>query len=81
MLANDVEALPLACRVAAGGPVLFDAQSGPGPVRAHALVAAADAAAGGLAAGRYLPRVAAMTTVAPGIAERYERSTAPAAGW
>ena len=74
MLANDVEALPLAFRVADGAPVLFDAHEWAPAQYEHvrwwpllmrpqvdALLRA------------HLPRVAGMMTVAPGIAERYEQ--------
>ena len=73
VLANDVEALPLARRVADGAPVLFDAHEWAPAQYEHvrwwpllmrpqvdALLRA------------HLPHVTGMMTVAPGIAERYE---------
>ncbi|MBN1528522.1 MAG: hypothetical protein JW895_05645 [Thermoleophilaceae bacterium] len=74
VLVNDVEALPLGMRVAGGAPVLFDAHEWAiaqyehiawwrllGRPQADALLRA------------HLPHVAGMMTVAPGIAELYER--------
>ena len=74
VLANDVEALPLAMRVAGAAPVLFDAHEWAiaqyeqiawwrllGRPQADALLRA------------HLPHVAGMMTVAPGIAAMYER--------
>jgi hypothetical protein len=74
VLVNDVEALPLARRVAGSAPVLFDAHEWAiaqyehiawwrllGRPQADALLRA------------HLPHVAGMMTVAPGIAELYER--------
>jgi hypothetical protein len=74
VIANDLSALPLACRVAGSAPVVFDA---------HELFTAEQADlrwwrmimapyTDGLLR-RYLPQVAAMMTVAPGIAEIYAR--------
>jgi hypothetical protein len=74
VLANDVEALPLGRRVAAGRPLVFDAHEWAiaqyenlrwwrvlGRPHADALLRA------------NLPHVAGMMTIAPGIAEMYER--------
>ncbi len=72
VLANDVSALPLAVRVAAGRPVVFDAHEYAPAELEHLrwwrlLVAPyIDALL-----RRYLPHVAAMSTVGPTIADRY----------
>jgi len=74
VIANDIEALPLACELAGDTPVLFDAHEwAPAQyehVRWWPLLMKPQVEA---LLRRYLPRVAAMTTVAPGIAERYQR--------
>lgn len=75
VIANDLSALPMACRIAGTVPVLFDAHELATEEHAervwwrliiapynHALLAA------------YLPGVRGMMTVAPGIAEWYARS-------
>ena len=74
VIANDLSALPLACEVAGGAPVVFDAHelatAEQTDLRWWRIVMAPYADA---LLRRYLPRVAAMMTVAPGIAEIYER--------
>jgi hypothetical protein len=74
VIANDLSALPLACEVADGAPVVFDAHelatAEQADLRWWRLVMAPYADA---LLRRYLPRVAAMMTVAPGIADIYER--------
>lgn len=76
IVANDLETLPLALRLAAGAPVLFDAHEYAPlefedqlsfrllhrPFREHLV-------------RRYVPQVAAMTTVCERIAEEYERDS------
>jgi glycosyltransferase involved in cell wall biosynthesis len=76
ILANDIEALPLAVRLAAGAPVIFDAHEyAPRqfdntltwriflqPYRAYLCRA-------------YIPKTAAMFTVCEGIADQYRRDT------
>jgi glycosyltransferase involved in cell wall biosynthesis len=76
ILANDIEALPLAVRLAAGAPVVFDAHEyAPRqfdntltwriflqPYRAYLCRA-------------YIPKTAAMFTVCKGIADQYQRDT------
>ena len=74
VLANDVEALPLARRVAAGRPVVFDAHEWAIGQYEHILwwrLLARPQVDALLHA--HLPGVAGMTTIAPGIAELYER--------
>jgi len=72
VVANDVSALPLAVRVAAGRPVVFDAHEYATAELEHLrwwrlLIAPyIDALL-----RRYLPHVAAMSTVGPTIADRY----------
>lgn len=72
VIANDLAALPLACRVAGGAPVVFDAHELSTEEHADRLWwrtimrPYADALL-----RAYLPRTTAMITVAPGIAERY----------
>jgi glycosyltransferase involved in cell wall biosynthesis len=72
--ANDVEALPLGLRLAGGRPVVFDAHEwAPGQyehIRWWRLLGRPQVDA---LLRSHLPRVAAMTTIAPGIAELYER--------
>jgi len=74
VLANDVEALPLARRVAAGRPVVFDAHEWAigqyEHIRWWRLLARPQVDA---LLRAHLPGVAGMTTIAPGIAELYER--------
>jgi glycosyltransferase involved in cell wall biosynthesis len=74
VLANDVEALPLARRVAAERPVVFDAHEWAVGQYEHILwwrLLARPQVDALLRA--HLPGVAGMTTIAPGIAELYER--------
>ncbi len=73
VLANDLSALPLACAVADGARIVFDAHELSTAEQADELwwrVLMAPYADWLLRA--YLPRVTAMMTVAPGIAEIYE---------
>lgn len=75
VIANDLSALPLACRVAGAAPVIFDAHEF--AIEEHAdrawwkalMAPYVDALLRG-----YLPRIAGMMTVAPGIAELYEKT-------
>ena len=73
VLANDVEALPIAAHVGDGAPVVFDAHEwAPAQyehVRWWPLLMRPQVEA---LLREHLPRVAGMMTVAPGIAERYE---------
>jgi hypothetical protein len=74
VIANDVESLPLARRVAGDAPVVFDAHEWAPEQYAHVWwwpLLMRPQVEGLLR--EHLPQVAAMTTVAPGIAERYER--------
>ena len=74
VLANDVEALPLARQVSGRAPVVFDAHEWAPAQYEHVrwwpllMRPQVDALL-----RRHLPHTAGMTTVAPGIAERYER--------
>ena len=72
VIANDLSALPLACRVAGAVPVIFDAHELYAEERADRawwrLIMAPYADA---LLRAYLPRTAGMMTVAPGIAARY----------
>ena len=74
VLANDVEALPVASHVGNGAAVVFDAHEwAPAQyehVRWWPLLMRPQVEA---LLRKHLPRVAGMMTVAPGIAERYER--------
>jgi glycosyltransferase involved in cell wall biosynthesis len=74
VLANDVEALPLARRLAGARPVVFDAHEWAigqyEHIRWWRLLARPQVDA---LLRSHLPGVAGMTTIAPGIAELYER--------
>jgi glycosyltransferase involved in cell wall biosynthesis len=74
LIVNDTSALPLAFSVAAGAPVLFDAHEySPAefePSRLWRLLARPRLR---WICRRYLPRIAGMMAVSPGIADRYER--------
>jgi hypothetical protein len=75
VVAKDLAVLPLACEVANGAPVVFDAPelstAEQADMRWWRMIMAPYTDA---MLRRYLPRVAAMMTVAPGIAEIYERT-------
>jgi hypothetical protein len=74
LIANDLSALPLACRVAAGAPVIFDAHELYTEEHAdRAWWRAIMSPYADALLRRYLPQTAGMMTVAPGIAERYAR--------
>jgi hypothetical protein len=74
VLANDVEALPLACGLAGGAPVVFDAHEWAPAQYEHVwwwpllMRPQVDRIL-----RTHLPQVAGMMTVAPGIAERYRQ--------
>ncbi|MDD9932582.1 MAG: hypothetical protein OXT09_03215, partial [Myxococcales bacterium] len=71
ILANDLDTLPLAVEHPGGAPVLYDAHEyapGQGPDRFFRTLVRPFKAA---LLRRHLPRVAAMMTVSPGLAERY----------
>jgi hypothetical protein len=75
VIANDLAALPIACEAANGASVVFDAHELSTAERSDVrwwrtiMAPYVDALL-----RLYLPRVAAMMTVAPGIADIYERS-------
>ncbi len=72
-IANDLSALPLACETARGKPVVLDAHEY-APAEQSELLwwrLAVQRHVDGLLR-LYLPRIAAMTTVSPGIAELYK---------
>ena len=72
IVANDLPALPLACRVAAGAPVIFDAHEFAVDEFGHAAWWRAVMApyVDGLLR-TYLPQISGMMTVGPGIARLY----------
>jgi hypothetical protein len=74
VLANDVHMLPLAFSVAGDAPVILDAHEyAPGQLEHDLGRRILDRRAVVARCRRYLPRLAAMTTVCEGIADLYER--------
>jgi hypothetical protein len=73
VIANDLQTLPVACWVAGGAPVIFDAHEVSADEHGHSRrwrLLMAPYADGLLRA--YLPRVAGMMTVGPGLAAYYK---------
>ena len=74
LVVNDAAALPLAFAVAGRAPVVFDAHEyAPSEFQASRLWRLLARPRIRWICRRYLPRVARMMTVSPGIADRYER--------
>jgi hypothetical protein len=76
VVANDIDALPLAHRVARGAPVVFDAHEyAPGEYDENKWFRLHGRPYRKYLCRTYIPRSAAMTTVCEGIAAAYERDT------
>ncbi len=75
VIANDIDTLPLALKVAGPAPVIFDAHEYWPGRHGSGRRAALHAAYRSALCQSYIPRAAKMVTVSPGIAEAYERDT------